>query len=243
MKRFLLILLLLTGLVLPVAAQMQGSGSLNLLNYDYHRRWRFGFSLGINIFDYSINNSLKEVQPLGSAQPMVLWADVVSVKPGFNINGIVNYRLSHYFDLRALPGICFGTRELNYYNNADGSLQHTMVLESNYAEIPILLKYSAKRTSNYRPYLIGGVNPRFNMNWKTSEKKGNYISTTVFEPFVELGAGLDIYFYYFKLSLQFKFSGSFINSIGSNVVTGQEAYRDAIDRLNSQIFLFTINIE
>ncbi|MDR0694336.1 MAG: hypothetical protein LBF81_03435, partial [Prevotellaceae bacterium] len=70
-----------------------------------------------------------------------------------------------------------------------------------------------------------------------------YISSVVFEPFYEVGAGLDIYFYFFKLSLEIKYSGTVINNLGSSMVAGQEAYYDAIDRLNSQIFIFAIHIE
>ncbi|MDR3132772.1 MAG: PorT family protein [Prevotellaceae bacterium] len=241
MKRVLFIFFFLAAGLLPVAIQAQGT-ELYLLRYDYVRRWRFGFSLGINVFDFTVINSMREVN-LGTQQKGVLWADVVNPQAGFNINGIVDYRLSHYFNLRALPGICFGTRQLNFYNNDDGSLHHRMTLESNYVEVPILLKFSAKRVSNYRPYLVSGVNPRFNMNWKTAEQKGNYISSVVFEPFVEFGAGLDIYFYFFKLSLEFKYSGTFINNLGSSMVAGQEAYHDALSRLNSQLFIFAIHIE
>jgi hypothetical protein len=243
MKRFLSILFFIAISLLPLIVQAQGS-VLHLLRYDYVRRWRFGFSLGINVFDFTVINSMQNVRldalPQGQG---VLWADVVNPQAGFNINGIVDYRLSHYFNLRALPGICFGSRQLNFYNDADGTLIHSMMLESNYAEMPILLKFSAKRVSNYRPYLVGGVNPRFNMNWKTAEKKGNYISSIVFEPFYEVGAGLDVYFYFFKLSLEFKYSGTIFNNLGSSVVAGQEAYHNAIDRLNSQLFIFAIHIE
>jgi hypothetical protein len=240
MKRILFILLFVS-VGLPMTSQAQGA-TLNLLRYDYVRRWRFGFSLGINVFDFTVINSLREVS-LTPQQQGVLWADVVNPHAGFNINGIVDYRLSKFFNLRALPGICFGSRQLNFYDNRDGSLHHSMMLESNYVEMPMLLKFSAKRVSNYRPYLVGGVNPRFNMNWKTAEHKGNYISSVVFEPFYEAGAGLDIYFYFFKLSLEFKYSGTIVNNLGSSVVNGQEAYHDAIDRLNSQLFIFAIHIE
>jgi hypothetical protein len=241
MRRFLFIFFFITAGWLPPAAQAQGT-ELYLLKYDYVRRWRFGFSLGINVFDFTVINSMREVNT-GGEQAGVLWADVVNPQPGFNINGIVDYRLSHYFNLRMLPGICFGSREVNFYNNNDGTLHHRMMLESNYAEAPVLLKFSAKRVSNYRPYLVGGVNPRFNMNWKTAEQKGNYISSIVFEPFYEFGAGVDIYFYFFKLSLEIKYSGTFINNLGASMVPGKEAYHDAIDRLNSQIFIFAIHIE
>jgi hypothetical protein len=242
MKRILLISLFFAATALPLAAQLQRSSALNLLSYDYQRRWRFGFSIGMNVFDFAVTSTMKPMQTIDMTNPEVLWADVVNIQPGFNINGIVNYRLSRHLDLRALPGICFGTRELNFYKE-DGSLAHSMLLESNYAEVPLLLKFSASRVSNYRPYLVGGANPRFNMNWKTSEKKGNYISSIIFEPFLELGCGLDIYFYYFKLSIEFKYSKTFINNLGSNTVTGYEGFHEAIDRLNSQIFIFAIHIE
>jgi hypothetical protein len=90
---------------------------------------------------------------------------------------------------------------------------------------------------------VGGFNSRFNLSWKTNEKKGIYISSSIYEPFFELGAGLDIYFYFFKLSLEFKYSGTFFDHLGKSVVEGQGAYRDAIDRLHSQLFIFAIHIE
>jgi len=242
LKKYFIVLLFCGSLAIPAAAQIQSETPLHLMNYDYIRRWRFGFSIGGNVFDYAISNSNKVVLPFGDAVPTSMWAEVVDVAPGFNINGIINYRLSRHFDLRTLPGICFGTRNLNFYR-ADGSLERSMELESNYVEIPILLKYSALRSSNYRPYLVGGFNTRFNMNWKTREQKGTYISTAICEPFYELGFGLDMYFYYFKLSFEFKYSGGFTHSLGSNTVEGFDYYRDVIDRLNSQIFIFSIHIE
>lgn len=197
--------------------------------------------MGLNVFDYTAINSNQSVQ-IPNETPGMLHADVVDIVPGFTINGIVNYRLSHYLNLRTMPGICFGVRNLNFFR-ADGSLLHSMQLESNYAEVPILLKYSAKRVTNYRPYMLAGVNSRFNMNWKTREQKGAYISSTIFEPFYEAGFGLDIYFYYFKLSLEFKYSGGFLNCLGRDVVDGYEGFNHAIDRLNSQIFIFALHIE
>ncbi|MDR2361353.1 MAG: PorT family protein [Prevotellaceae bacterium] len=242
MKRKFLLWWLFAGVfVWPAVAQIQHSAPLYLLHYDYVRRWRFGFSMGLNVFDYTAVNSNLLVQLPGEA-PEVLRADVVDVIPGFTINGIVNYRLSHYLNLRAMPGICFGVRSLNFYR-ADGSLLHSMHIESNYAEAPVLLKYSAKRVSNYRPYMVAGVNSRFNMNWKTREQKGTYISSAIFEPFYEAGFGLDVYFYYFKLSIEFKYSGGFLNGLGRGVVDGYEGYHMAIDRLNSQIFIFALHIE
>ena len=241
-KKIVILFLFWGSLSIPAIAQLQSETPLHLMNYDYIRRWRFGFSIGGNVFDYAISNSNKVVQPFGDALPTTMWAEVVDVKPGFNINGIINYRLSRHFDLRTLPGICFGTRDLNFYRS-DGSLERSMELESNYVEIPILLKYSAFRSSNYRPYLVGGINTRFNMNWKTREQKGTYISTAICEPFYELGVGFDVYFYYFKLSFEFKYSGGFLNALGNSTVEGYGYYKDVIDRLNSQIFIFAIHIE
>jgi len=241
MKRLLLIHCLVFCAALPAAAQIQNSAPFNLQNYDYKYRWRFGFSIGLNVFDYTAISSMRTVQPIGYP-PMILKVDMVAATPGFNINGIANYRLSQYFDLRALPGICFGSRILNYYTE-DGELHHAMNIESNYIELPLLLKASARRTSNYRPYLVAGFNSRFNLNWKTAENKGIYISSTIYQPHAEMGAGLDMYFFYFKLSFEIKYSVGFTNNLGSAVVERQEAYRDAISRLNSQIFVFAIHIE
>ena len=240
MRHFISILLFiaLTG---QATAQLQTT-ELHLLHYDYVRKWRFGFTIGGHIFDYAIVNSQKPVYDGDRRFDGVpLMAEVTTPGVGFNINGIVDYRIIRNWHLRSGFGICFGQRDLNFYRN--DSLWHTSKYDSYYIEVPLLLKYSANRHSNFRPYVIAGATARYNLGGKINSSKGVVIGVTPFEPFYEGGFGFDWFFYYFKLSFEVKYSGGFTNVKSSNIAEGFEAYGDAISRMNSRMVLFSFHFE
>ena len=219
---------------------------LNLIHYDYVRKLRFGFTLGVNVLDFSTVNTLKPVSLTPGGTPIPVRADVVTMRPGFSVNGIMDYRLSSYFNLRFLPGIAFGSRELHFFdeNARDNVVLHKMPMASNYIEFPIHLKYSAKRHSNIRPYVIGGINLRSNLSYGYDENEGNYLELNRFEPFYELGVGFDTYFYFFKLSVELKVSkGAEDVLIKRSAAPGYYQYLDVIDKMNSQMIQLSFHFE
>ncbi len=219
---------------------------LNLIHYDEVKRIRFGFTLGANILDFSTVNVLDPVKLPGQTDPLRVRADIVSTRPGFNINGIMDYRINKLLHARILPGICFGSRDLTFYDEeAPGSVVlYTMPIQSNYIELPIQLKYSAKRHSNFRPYIIGGINLRSNLTYGEDEASGSYFEFQRFEPFYEFGIGLDTYFYYFKLSVELKISKGVENVLSKHSATpGYEPYLDVIDKMNSQSIQLSFHFE
>jgi hypothetical protein len=240
MKRFIYIFLL-TIVAIPVNAQMQ-TAELHLLHYDYVRKWRFGFTLGGHIFDYSITNSKKSVfiPDLGMTE---LMAEVSNPGLGFNINGLVDYRIIRNWHLRSGFGICFGQRTIDFYLTNSGEAVHSMQFDSYYLEIPLLLKYSANRHSNFRPYFIAGIAARYNLGGKADQSKGLYFSIKPLEPFYEAGFGFDWFFYYFKLSFEIKYSGGMTNVMTNDTVEDFEGYRDVINRMNSRMVLFSFHFE
>jgi hypothetical protein len=236
MKHFISILFF-TALTWSAAAQIQ-STELHLLHYDYVRKWRFGFTLGGHIADYAIKNSKK---PVFGDTPLM--AEVTTPGIGFNINGIVDYRIIRNWHLRSGFGICFGQREVNFYQGENGPLVHSSQYDSYYIEVPLLLKFSANRHSNFRPYLIAGTAARYNLSGKVNPEKGVVIGAVPFEPFYEGGFGFDWFFYYFKLSFEIKYSGGFTNVKSNHIAEGFEAYGDAISRMNSRMVLFSFHFE
>lgn len=219
---------------------------LNLLHYDEIKRIRFGFTLGANALDFSTVSTPKPIKLPNQTDPVVVRADVVSLHPGFNINAIMDYRIFKVLNARILPGISFGSRDLVFYDeNAPGSdALYTMPIQSNYIEVPIHLKYSAKRYSNFRPYIVGGLNMRSNLTYGTDENNGNYFEFQRFEPFYEFGIGLDTYFYYFKLSVELKVSMGFSDVLAKRaVVPGYEPYLDVIDKMNSKSIQLLFHFE
>lgn len=219
------------------------SVKFNLLDLERGSPWHFGFSVGLNAFDFTKITPSGETVNIPSQGNVILRADVNQTKIGFNVNGIIDYRLSPNFNLRTLPGIFFGSRQLNYYRQDTQSLLFSMALSSNYIEVPLLLKYSATRYSNFRPYVIGGGNVRFNLNSSVSEKAQRYIGLRLIEPFAEIGFGFDFYFKYFRLSTEIKLSKGFLNVLTNETVVGYEFYRTSLKSMQSNMVSISFHFE
>ena len=119
----------------------------------------FGFSLGFNAMDFNITPS-QEYYQIDSLYP-----EITILNPGINIQIITNFRLNDHFDLRFLPGVSFGQRVVRYYKNSV-LVNDQQKLESSYLEFPVLLKYKGNRLNNVRPYVIGGLNYRYDLAGK-----------------------------------------------------------------------------
>jgi len=241
----LLIVLVAAALLLPakqVFAQIQKK-PFTQLDYDYGKPLHFGFSLGFNIMDFTVKNNGKP-QVLAPGDTTILWSDVSDQVPGFNVNIIMDYRLNQSFSLRFLPGLSFGQRDLNFFNKT-GNLQTTMKLESSFIEFPFLLKYKAKRSGDIRPYLIAGINPRFDVAAfkKLNNKEGIYVRLNEYDLYYEYGAGLDFYLNYFKFSIEMKYSSGLLNVLSPDLVEGGEGYVKSIDQIKSQIFVISFHFE
>lgn len=226
-------------LVLPCVAQIKAPIQFNDPGYDTGRRLRFGFSLGINVMDFSMRNS---VAPEG--EDVNYFADVSSLIPGFNVNGIADFRLSENFHLRTLPGLAFGQRNIDFYVNGTESIEQLKV-ESSFIEVPLMIKYSAVRTSNFRPYLIAGTNFRIDM---AAYKKLNYedkvwLKTIKGDIYYEFGFGLDFFLQYFKFSTEIKWSSGFLNVLTRDYLEEAEGYVNAIDHMQSQLLVISFHFE
>jgi len=213
-----------------------------LLNYTTHddKAIHFGFCLGLNTMDFIIQNSFS------SFQTDSVFADITRSSPGFHIQIISNYRLGEYFDLRFLPGISFGQRDVNFFkkvvNNKYTLANEKHKLESNYLEFPILLKYKAKRLNNFRPYIVTGPNLRVDLAKTYSEEDEIFMDLKRFDLYHEVGVGFDFYLPYFKLGLELKYSYGFFNMLERRTTPHPE-FQNAINKLNSSIFMLSFHFE
>ena len=134
-----------------------------------------------------------------------LRADETMVEPGFQVSIVSDLRLGENLNLRFLPGISFGQRRLSFYKN-DTILDTEMKIESSYLDFPLLLKYRAKRLNNIRPYLVGGLNYRYDMAAKKGfdEATNVYVRLKPSDLYFEFGFGFDYYLTYFKFSTELK---------------------------------------
>lgn len=215
--------------------------------YDLGRPLHFGFSMGINFMDAEINNNQIVVQD-ENGKNVLLWSDVSSITPGFNVNIIAELRIKENLSLRFLPGMAFGQRTLSFYEIRVGkknldSLYHQMKIESSMIEFPLLVKYSAKRHSNSKPYLVGGINPRYDLAAKKKFSEGVYVAFDPLDVYVELGVGVDFYLPYFKFSTELKYSRGFFNVLSSRKSEGYEYFPRTINGVVSDMIILSFHFE
>lgn len=195
----------------------------------------FGFTLGLNVMNFVVHTNY-----IGYQQDS-LTADVSQPIPGFHIQIITNYRLTDNLDLRFLPGISFGQRNIIFYKK-DKIENDAQRIESNYLEFPFLIKYKARRLNNFRPYVITGANLRVDLAKTFSEDDGVFLDLNLLNFFYEVGAGIDFYLPYFKFSTELKFSYGFNNALNRRS-TSQPKYQNSIERLNSTMLLLSFHFE
>jgi hypothetical protein len=198
----------------------------------------FGFSLGINTMDFNITPS--QTYLVSDS----LYPEVTKLNPGINIQIVTNLRLGKYFDLRFLPGVSFGQRVVNYYKN-QVIYNDQQRLESSFLEFPLLAKYKGDRLNNVRPYVIGGLNYRYDLAGKKEfdEEKPVYIRLKRPDLYYEVGAGLDFYLTYFKLSVELKMSKGIGNVLINEQAPGHPEFYNAIDKMKSQIWILSFHFE
>jgi hypothetical protein len=194
----------------------------------------FGFSLGANLMDFNINPS----------HPEDLLPEVSLLNPGINIQIVSNLKLHKYFDLRFLPGVSFGQRNVRFYQNQVIYNEHQR-LESSFLEFPLLLKYKGARLNNVRPYIIGGINIRYDLAGKKNydEEKEIWLRLRRLDLYYEFGAGLDFYLPYFKLSVELKMSNGIRDVLVHDPASGHQEYVNAINRIQSQIWVLAFHFE
>jgi len=156
----------------------------------------FAYFLGFNNYDFNFdyNQDLDDIQVLKSV--------------GFNVGLVGSIRINEFLDLRLEPGLIITRRDLNYptsYFQGINFNESDLIREvrSTYIHIPLLLKVSTKRVNNIKPFIVGGFSTALNLS--SNEENPNDNSAGQFRTkrsvfFYELGFGIDLYLYWFKLT-------------------------------------------
>ena len=212
---------------------------LNYQGVDY-KRIHFGFTIGFNTMDFKLTPSMNTF----GTDSAVLIPEINNLAPGFHVSVISSLRLTHHFDLRFLPGISLGQRKVLFYDS-DQKVVSEMKIESTFIDLPLSLKYKATRIINTRPYLMAGINVRNDMarNKEFNEDEEIYIKFKPFDIYYEIGVGIDFYLPYFKFSTEIKYSVGTFNNISSDSADDYPQYADAIDKLNSRMFMVSFHFE
>ena len=217
-------------------AQEGKKGAPNLPAFDA-KRLHFGFLIGFNTMDFRVYNTGEM-----TGNRNTYYAEVLHLNPGLNIGIVTSLRLNKNFNLRFLPGISFGQRDI-YYMNQDGTFPENSPLQikSTFLEFPLLVKFSGSRMHNVKPFMVAGANMKYDL----AKNKQDHLLLRSLDLYGEAGAGLDFYMTYFRLSVELKASiGLFnvLNPAGTGE-PGDEVYTQALDGLKSRIFVLTFYFE
>lgn len=250
MKKLLSSILLLL-IVVGSFAQKQ---RVNYLTTFDDKLIHFGFSIGINTLDFNVANynPIGEnpdfiPHPLDRVYPAsIIRSDVATLIPGFTVGIVSSLRLSKDFNLRLLPGLSFGERQLTYnvpvkdINVYEENLSYYSV-KSTFLDFPVLIKYKARRINNDRPYVIFGGAYRQDISRTAQE---DLIKLKNGGVYAEVGGGWDHYFPFFRFSVEAKFSLGLTNQLGDlPAPTQRQYYSQSIKSLRSKIFTLAFHFE
>ncbi len=170
---------------------------------DYDNQWiHYGFLMGVHNSQYRIKFNDNFTSPTQDSLQNI----VPSSNGGFKLGFVVNIYLFQYLNFRILPTVAFYEFDLNYHYT-DGQPVLRELKDATMMELPLLFKYKSVRRINTAMYLLGGINPSL-------EAAGRGDEGGTFEKLelknanlaVEVGAGFDIYFEYFKFSPEVRYS-------------------------------------
>jgi hypothetical protein len=215
----------------------------NLTAFDL-KRLHFGFTVGLNTMDLGIKRNY--------AAENFIYADLTNVLPGFQVSIVTDLRLNENWNLRFLPGISFGSRELSYYDPLSGgtplkfsNAANPVPLGPSFLDFPLHLKYRSERVNNYRPYLVGGLNFRYDMSSKRGydEDSRERVKFKPADLYFEFGFGVDTYLRYFKFAPEIKLAVGLRNIITDDTYPGYEQFVTSIDRVTSYIVMLNFHFE
>jgi hypothetical protein len=160
------------------------------------RRFHYGFFAGVHDQSLRLQNN-GYIDPATGAQ----WvAEADRTNFGFSVGVLGEWKLSKTFALRALPSLHFGSKHVALRNLATLA-EESVEIKSCYVGVPVDIKVSAPRFNNYRPYVIAGVSPMYDL---TTGKHGK-LRLKPFTLMVEAGLGCDLYMPFFKFIPELKF--------------------------------------
>lgn len=221
MKKLLVVFFFLLCTHFSQAQLLSGERVLNNENFDM-QRWSWGYFLGLNSYDFKFK--YEEYDP----SPTTGKDRIVERNIGFNVGLVGNLRLNNNLDLRLEPGVSFNSRGFQV-TKADPDTWRE--INATYIHIPLLLKFSTDRLNNFKPFVVGGVSTSLNLSSNENNPDDNYANQfrmTTNSYYYEIGFGIDLYLYYFKLSPS---------------IRGVFAINDELIRDNASNSIYTGNIE
>ena len=180
--------------------QFNENAVLNIPNDD-KLPLNWGYFVGINQFDYQISylNSNYNTNPSEEITEIL-----VQKSTGFNVGLIGEMRINELLDLRLEPGFYSGKTTLEFKNqNLITEKDSIREIKSTYINVPLLLKFSANRIGNWRPFILGGPYAAINLSSNENSIDDNKSGTFKVQKWnygYQIGVGIDLYLSFFKFT-------------------------------------------
>ncbi len=198
----------------------------------------FGFNLGVNIGDFSLDHDLTINDSLVGL--------VTNRQPGFNIGTVADYHIFKELNLRFLFTLSFSQRDLEYTFLESSGTRRSVVkpIESTYLDFPLNLKWRSLRYNNFAAYLIGGG--QYSLDLASKENVRNAVTGAGVVVKIkrhtfsyQAGVGFDFFLEYFKFGLEAKMT----YGLGNIHVPDGTEFSDPITRINSKVFTISFLFE
>lgn len=216
------LLLVVACVALTVSAQQRRVQNKPFID---ERRFHYGFFIGAH--DQSLHLANNGYTDAATGQQWVASTDRTNF--GFSVGVLGEWRMSRYLALRVSPSLHFGSKHITYLNLTNGDKEY-QDMKSCYIGVPVDLKVAAPRFNNYRPYVIAGVAPMYDL---TTGKNGK-LQTKPLNLMIEAGLGCDLYMPFFKFIPELKFCFGLGNVLQKNrkdfTDSSQFIYTQSIDR-------------
>lgn len=205
------------------------------------RVWHYGFLVGFNIQDLAIaNNGLPYINENGIAE--YWYADVPEYIPGFSVGILGELKANEWLSVRLIPTMHFGDKKVVFKEQRTGKVTE-QYLKSTLLSVPVDLKISAQRFNNYRPYVVTGIAPSFDL----TVKKGKELLVKPSDMMFEIGMGIDLYYPFFKMIPELKFCFGLNDLLDSDRGDLKEAsmlkYSKSISEIRSRMITLTLYFE
>jgi hypothetical protein len=235
MKRIILSLLLI---ITCIGVFAQDSKVKNLQRFD-NKKIHFGFSLGLNSGGFALHR-----RPFDQLVDSALAIDVVN-QSGFNLGIVSDIHLGEFLNIRFIPTLVFGQRNINYtFMSADDEIYQVEIpVESTYIDIPILLKYRSRRLNNFAAYFILGakysIDLASNEAAKNEDLNESIIKLKKNTTAAEVGIGTDFFLPYFKFAIELKMS----YTLDDALIHDNTELSNPIERIAPKMFFLTFLFE
>lgn len=202
------------------------------------RRFHYGFTVGLHDQGLKLTNN-------GYTDPQTgdQWvAENDRQNLGFSVGVLGEWKLSKYLGLRLIPSLHFGSKHITFRNLATGK-EESQDLKSTYISLPLDLKVSAPRYNNYRPYVVAGFNPMYDLTRKKQAK----LLTKAANAYIEVGLGCDVYLPFFKFIPELKFCFGLANILEKDrkdlTDPTQQIFTQSLDRASANMVILSFYFE